>query len=255
MDQSINNQGTIEIIGAGLGRTGTLSLKRALEILGYYPTYHMVENICLNHTSFWLRVYNDKEYDFDEIYLIPGVQYKATVDWPSAPYWEALLNKYPNAKVILTVRDPKKWYKSCCDTIFRLNPYSPFCSLGTKIAFFFGYPSQRFAELLKKMASLYYEDWSEESLIRYFNDHNANVFLRCPQDKLLIYEISQGWEPLCRFLKKPIPDLPFPHVNDTAEFQKIIWNTNLIGYSLLAVSLALPLTVFICTKCLLNAKR
>ena len=99
------SQFEVQVIGAGWGRTGTASLKKALEILGY-PCYHMFEVANHDHSLFWTRVADGEEYDFDEAFNLKAVQFTATVDFPSAPYWKEQLRRYPNAQVILSVRDP-----------------------------------------------------------------------------------------------------------------------------------------------------
>jgi hypothetical protein len=93
---------TIEVIGAGFGRTGTCSLKAALEILGYDPCYHMIENHKQKNNFFWIRAYDGESVDFDEVFLRCGKKYKASLDSPASTFWEEQLRQYPNAKVILT---------------------------------------------------------------------------------------------------------------------------------------------------------
>ncbi len=127
----------IEVIGAGCGRTGTTSLKLALEILGYNPCYSMYEVIRDNHANFWLRIANNKPFSFEEIFNNGTLVYKASVDVPASMYWKEQLAKYPDAKVILTRRDPEKWYKSMSDTVFRMMPSGPYSSLGVRVATYF----------------------------------------------------------------------------------------------------------------------
>lgn len=221
------------MIGAGYGRTGTSSLKAALEILGYQDTYHMTEVFKHDDQRFWSRVSDKKKYDFNEVFKHNGYNYTASCDFPSAVYWREQLAQYPDAKVILSVRDPEKWYQSCCDTIFRVMPGYPQRLMG--FAFRRMFNTLGTNEMMAKVIvrDSFHNDWSKENVIKCFKEHNAAVIAECPKDKLLVYEVSQGWEPLCKFLNKPIPDVPFPNVNDTAHFQKMINAINEQGFAII----------------------
>ena len=223
----------LEVIGAGFGRTGTSSLKAALEILGYQDTYHMTEVFNNDDQRFWSRVADKKKVDFNEVFKHNNFNYTASCDFPSAVYWREQLAQFPDAKVILTVRDPEKWYQSCCDTIFKVMPGSPFYLFGFAVRRMFN--TLGTVEMMKKVIvrDALRNNWNKESLIKSFQEHNAAVIAECPKDKLLVYEVSQGWEPLCKFLNKPIPNVPFPNVNDTPHFQKMIEVVNQQGYVIL----------------------
>lgn len=214
----IYEERSLEVIGAGLGRTGTSSLKAALEILGYRDTYHMVEVFKNEDFRFWSRVFDGKKYDFNEVFKHNGFNYTASCDFPSALVWKEQLEQFPSAKVILTVRDPEKWYQSCLDTIFSVIPTHPTRRWGCWFRRLFNtLGSEEFQyKMVKSWCGL---DWRKEHVIQCFKDHNADVIAKCPKDKLLVFEVSQGWEPLCRFLNKPVPNVPFPNVNDTAQFK------------------------------------
>ncbi len=110
------------IIGAGMSRTGTNSLKQALEILGYNPSYHFYELVLNLDQEFWIRVLNGEKFSWDEVLT----QYKAVTDVPCCYYWEDILKKYPNSKVILTIRSPESWLKSFKDVLKRLLVNTPF---------------------------------------------------------------------------------------------------------------------------------
>jgi hypothetical protein len=139
---------TVEVIGAGWGRTGTSSLKKALEILGYDPTYHMVEVHKNKDCDFWINAYEKKgPLDFEKVFNRPGKKYRANCDVPSATFWEEQLKQYPDAKVILTKRDAEKWYKSCSETILCMTPNYPGCSIGTKVMLLLGLPAPNFYRL------------------------------------------------------------------------------------------------------------
>jgi hypothetical protein len=226
---------SIQVIGAGCCRTGTASLKKALEILGYDPCYHMLEVMENHHFDFWKKVVQKKTHDFDEAFVTETKTYKASCDFPSSLFWKEQLVRYPDAKVILTRRDPEKWYKSMTETVFTVMPTGPFSLLGVRVFNFVGFGPM----LDEVMTHFLHDNWEKESILASFNDHNASVIAECPADKLLVYEAGQGWEPICTFLGKPIPDVPYPNVNDTAAFQKRVVIINIAGYTLL-VLIALP---------------
>jgi hypothetical protein len=210
---------SIEVIGAGMGRTGTLSMKHALEMLGYHKTHHMFE-LMINppQLPYWKQLHQTRSTDFDT--LLAG--YTAIVDFPGALYYKELMKKYPDAKVILTARDPEKWYKSVSDTIFNYpKGFEKFMmqTVGmfkpevkhiyntieyAKEAIWFGLFERRFAD--KQFALDIYNQW------------NDDVLRTVPKEKLLVFNVQDGWEPLCAFLNKPVPDASFPRVNDTKEF-------------------------------------
>jgi hypothetical protein len=195
---------TLEVIGAGFGRTGTLTLKTALETLGFGPCHHMIEVIANpDQLPFWNRAVQGGPIDWEEIYG----PYKATVDWPSCHFYAGLAEFYPKAKVILSKRDPERWYESMRDTILK--------TLET----FTGedHPMIFVSRIISE--ATFANDYSRDNVIAAFKRHNAEVEQRIPADRLLVFEAKDGWEPLCAHLGVPVPDEPFPHVNDRAEFQ------------------------------------
>jgi hypothetical protein len=229
----------VEVIGAGWGRTGTNTLMAALEILGYDPTYHMIKVFEYKQAEFWHRAYLGEPVDFREVFEPKKV--RATCDFPSAFMWREQLAAYPDAKVILTVRDPEKWFTSASSTIMKVMPGNPGSPFGVKVCNFLGLgPTKGFISMarvmgLKSMGARFYE---KESVVPRFIEYNESVKRDCPKDKLLVFEVKDGWEPLCKFLGKPIPDVPFPNVNDTAEFQQHIRVPNTIGWTLFLLSIA-----------------
>jgi hypothetical protein len=210
----------IEIIGAGFGRTGTLSLKFALEKLGYDKTYHMMELIATpEHLKHWQQLEAGGEPDWDELFE----NYKASVDFPGCIYYKEMMKRYPNAKVILTVRDPEKWYKSCSDTIAKDMPpvataiMSVVSLVNPKLRKMMGV--FRFAK--KTVWKRFFQDRfhsDKEFAMKVFTDFNEEVKKFVPADKLLVFEVKDGWAPLCKFLNKAVPLESFPKVNDTEEF-------------------------------------
>ncbi|MDL4821006.1 sulfotransferase family protein [Actinomadura opuntiae] len=202
----------LQVIGAGFGRTGTLSLRTALERLGYGPCHHMTalfEDPA--QLVLWREVADTGAADWDRVY--DG--YRATVDWPGAAYWRQLVLHYPDAKVILTVRDPERWYESAHDTIYQ----SHMASLD-------GAPPE-LAGMRDIADAIVWHGvlggrFDKDHAIGVFNEHNAAVRREVPAGRLLEFEAAQGWEPLCAFLGVPVPDEPFPRSNDRAAFMAML---------------------------------
>ena len=200
----------LKIIGAGLGRTGTLTLKAALEQLGFGPCHHMVEVFARpEQRDFWNRAALGEAVDWEEA-LGP---YRATVDWPSCHFWRQLAQLYPDAKVILTLRDPEKWWDSMNETILR--------AMSKWQAETNPDPAQieanRFAERIIAEQTFAY-DFSRANVIVAFERHNEAVRQAIPPERLLVYQVSEGWEPLCAFLGVPVPAGAFPRANSREEF-------------------------------------
>lgn len=203
----------LEVIGAGLGRTGTLSLKVALEELGFVRCYHMTE-VFANpaHVAQWESAARGEAVDWEALFQ----GYRATVDWPGCNFYREFLERYPDAKVILTVRDPEKWHASALATIYSVRTAFP-----SWLKPFL--PPARFLKMAdrliwNRMFDGRFED--KDHAIAVYHRHNDEVRRLVPPEKLLVYEVREGWAPLCTFLGIPIPEgKPFPHVNDTAEFR------------------------------------
>ena len=196
----------LKVIGAGIGRTGTLSLKIALEQLGFGPCYHMMEVIANPpYAEHWARAAEGEKMNWDEVFR----GYNSAVDWPVGDYWRELAAHYPDAKVILTVRDPEKWFKSTQATIFSsLNTFAQHDNALGKTMRAIG--ARHFGGALN----------DHDICVAAFARHNAAVKNGGLGDRLLVYQISEGWDPLCRFLGVPIPATPFPAANSTDEFRR-----------------------------------
>ena len=204
----------LKVVGAGFGRTGTLSLKIALERLGVGPCYHMAEVFPRpQHVAMWHRLAFEHQIDWDELFR----GFHATVDWPSARWWREIAAHYPDARVLLSVRDPEAWYKSMSDTIYQpLKEPAPddapeIVRLQSEMA--------RKAILAETFDNRF-ED--KAHAIDVFNRHNQEVRDTIDPGRLLTFDVREGWAPLCRFLEVPIPDEPFPRLNDTATTQAMI---------------------------------
>ena len=199
---------TLTVIGSGLSRTGTMSLKAALEILGFKPCYHASE--CVKRVShieaFYALACLDKPMDWQTIFK----NYKATVDAPVCFYYQELMREFPDARVIHTIRDPDRWYDSSYETIYRMADVVPGWLRKC---------SRTFRHVIALMNS-YWEGFFDgrfeerEYAVAKFNEYNSEVMRNVPAERLLVYEVKQGWEPLCAFLGVPVPDVPFPHKND-----------------------------------------
>jgi hypothetical protein len=201
----------LEIVGAGFGRTGTLSLRQALERLGFGPCHHMMELVEKpDQVELWYQIAETGTADWDEVFR----GYRSTVDWPGARYWRELAAHFPEAKVILTVRDPRRWYESAAGSIYRaatVEDTDPQLTRMRRIVrrlVWEGHFDDRFED--------------EDHAIEVFNEHIAAVRREIPADRLLVFEVRDGWEPLCDFLGVPVPDEPFPHVNDRQAFAEMI---------------------------------
>ena len=186
----------LRIVGAALPRTGTLSLKFALEMLGFGRCYHMSELI-LDPAPRWRWAFAR----FRPSLLDPlWHEFHSTLDAPSCMLWRQLAARFPASKVILTRRDPGKWYESVSETVghpdhaklILKSPLAPAAIMNPPFGFRF----------------------DRAAMIRHFEAYGAKVRETIRPDRLLEFEARDGWEPLCDFLDVPVPDRPFPHVND-----------------------------------------
>ncbi len=204
----------LKVVGAGFGRTGTLSLKDALEKLGFGPCYHMMEVFPRpDHVAMWHRLAFGHSMDWDLIFR----DFRATVDWPAARWWREIAAHYPDAKVLLSVRDPEGWYKSMIDTIYQ----------GMKSPVRDGVPEglRLQSEMVRKaiLAETFDNRFEDKAhAIEVFERHNQEVRDAIDPARLLVFDVREGWAPLCRFLEVPIPGEPFPRLNDTASTQAMI---------------------------------
>ena len=208
---------SLKVIGAGFGRTGTLSLKLALEQLGFGPCYHMLEvGQHPEHVALWRRAAAGEPVDWPELFM----NYQATVDWPSCNYWEAQLAAFPGAKVILSERDPEAWYASVMNTIYPSSvEFREKARQGDDPA-----ASERSAMVYEVIWDGVFDGRMDDKahVIDCYLAHNERVKRLLPSTELLIFNPAQGWPPLCEFLRCPQPDGPFPRVNSTTEFQERI---------------------------------
>jgi Sulfotransferase domain len=230
----------VEVIGAGFGRTGTSSFKEALEILGFGKCYHMKIVVENGHAPKWLEFSETKDPKLISDLLDKG-GFRSTSDHPACMFWHEQLKMYPNAKVVITVRDPNSWYKSWMDTVACLQPDCETCPFGTRV--FMGMNFFRsFAKMTRTIITYgtFNGDWSKGNMIKCYNDHIEKVKLLCPPEKLLLFNVKDGWAPLCKFLEVPIPDRPYPHLNSTKEFKLFALALNMIGWIVTILGCGLP---------------
>lgn len=212
---------SLKVIGAGIGRTGTESLKTALEHLGFGKCYHMFELFRNpHHLPYWEELLEGRG-------AHPGgffEGFQATVDFPGAIYYERFMEAYPDAKVVLTVRDTDRWHESASRTILR---GVPGFALGVmKFAgMLFPHLKKSFACHLhaREIVHLRFfqgEMKDAEVCKRIYNEWNEQVRSSVPPDRLLVFDVKDGWGPLCEFLGVPEPEIPFPWTNTRDNFGK-----------------------------------
>jgi len=198
---------TMHVIGAGLGRTGTYSLKLALNQLGLGPCHHM-EAVIQNmptQVPLWSAALTGAA-DWSAIF--DG--FSSTVDWPTASFYRELAAVYPSARFVLTHRDPESWADSFGETIYTAMaqraefpaPLQPWLAMAHGVIAKAGFP----------------DGLDREALIARFIAHNEAVKSAIPASRLLVWQVKEGWEPLCAFVGKPVPDEAFPRSNNREEF-------------------------------------
>lgn len=197
----------LQVIGVGVGRTGTYSLKIAINQLGLGPCHHM-EEVLLKmpvQVPLWSTAL-DGMADWKAIYA----GYQSAVDWPTAGFFRELYQAYPHARFILTHRTAESWADSFGSTIYQLlagKDQAPaemkdWLDMAAAVVARTGFPAGH----------------DRAGLIAAFEAHREAVKKVIPADQLLVYQVSEGWEPLCHFLRVPVPSEPFPRTNDRAEF-------------------------------------
>jgi hypothetical protein len=198
---------TLRVISAGVGRTGTFSMKSALELLGFGPCHHMEEVDATNATQVeqWQKA---AEGHVD--WAVNYAGYSSAVDWPTAAFWRELSAAFPSAKFLLTIREPESWYKSFSETIYPLLQAAPRAPDELK-------------GFLRMVATVVHKTGfripsTKEDIIAAFNRHNETVKQTIPPHRLLVFDVKQGWQPLCNYLGVPVRDAPFPRTNNKEDF-------------------------------------
>ncbi len=240
----------IKVVGAGWGRTGTLSLKAALERLTGEKCHHMVEVFqgTERHQELWVSLQKGEPVDLDELFAGFG----AFVDFPGCLVWREAAEHWPDSRVILSVREPEAWHRSCLETIYATYSLmfdSPLCGVVRRInAIFLPSMVRRFQWTNDAIwQGVFFKNGPLQSLEgpaglalvkQRMEEWNAAVTQAIPPERLLVFKVSEGWAPLCKFLGVPIPDTPFPQVNDTPTFKKRIRVLKVIWFAPTVLTLA-----------------
>ena len=214
----------MRVIGVGFGRTGTASLKSALDTLGLGPCYHMTDVMAdPRRIRQWRAIGRGAAPDWDAVFA----GYQSAVDWPVAVYWRQLAAAYPDAKLVLTVRDARKWYNSARQTIFQ-QVVDPPGGLRSASFWLLSRVSPNLRAFVQMTETTIRQPVfggriaDEEHAIAVFERHIAEVQGEFPPERLLTYRVADGWAPLCDFLDRPVPDVPFPHDNSTEDFSRVV---------------------------------
>lgn len=204
----------LQVIGSGFGRTGTKSLKEALEVLGVGPCHHMYEVLDnLDQLPTWQALANGEAGDWESVF--DG--YASQVDWPGAHYWRQTIAAFPDAKVLHSVRPVEKWWASFDKTIGKLLEAFPDLDLPPPIV-----------EIMEMNMKIVGEGTfggkfrDRDAAIACFEKRTADVRAAVPEERLLVFDVAEGWEPLCAFLEKPVPSTPFPHHNLRQDFWEVL---------------------------------
>ncbi len=198
----------LSVIGAGLGRTGTKSLMEALEQLGFGPCHHMRKVFAdmPQQVPLWAAAARG-EPEWPKIFQ----GFASAVDWPTASFYQELHAVYPDAKFILTLRSPENWVASYSETIRKLMAHKDQLPADMQVW-------QAMTTAVQKKSGIM-SDLDEAGLLRAFNAHNEAVKVAIPASQLLIYQVKDGWGPLCNFLNVAVPQGDFPRTNDS----KVFW--------------------------------
>ena len=200
-------------------RTGTLTQKMALEMLGLGPCYHMVDVLAdLDQAALWERAL-DGDGPWEEIFA----GYESTVDWPGGYFYRELIDVYPDAKVLLSVREPHAWEASMRQTVWAVRNGESLIRLLSSAQALVNPQWHGFVKMIDRLiwegkGSFAAGHETAEELIGTMERHNEEVIRNVPPERLLVWSAGEGWEPLCEFLELPVPDTPFPHINDRKEF-------------------------------------
>src|ERR1700677_1260105 len=207
------------LIGAGLPRTGTLTQKVAFEELGIGPCYHWVDVLAdLDQVQLWNRAL-DGEVLWDQI--LGGS--RSTADWPGGYFYRELMEFYPDAKVLLSVRDPESWERSFRDTIWPMSFGNTLMPLLAHARAEIDPRFHAYLELVDRMfwgpQGTFSAGHAEPSqLIEQMLEHTEAVKRAVPAERLLVWDVKEGWGPLCEFLEVDVPETPLPHANDRGSF-------------------------------------
>ena len=201
----------LDVIGVGYGRTGTETLRDALEILGFGPCHHM--HVMRDHPETydpWRTFDNPETADWPKLYA----GFRSAVDFPTVAYWRELAEYYPDAKIVMTTRDAEQWYDSATASVLKL--------LAEKDQIKDPHHKEILAFSDKFVGNLYFEGRGPDRdyMINRFHQHENDVRQEIAADRLLVYRVSDGWDPLCAFLGTGIPAQPFPFANTKGQYRE-----------------------------------
>jgi hypothetical protein len=206
----------LKVIGAGFGRTGTNSLKVALEQLGFGPCHHMKEvGSSLEQINWFDQVSRDEIVDWNRVFA----KFESAVDWPAAAYYQELAALFPESKIILSVRDPDDWYDSVTETIYAVGQNVP------RWLRWLVPPVNRLVSMVSRIVwdGVFAGRFEDRSYtISIFNQHIEEVRKNIPADRLLIHSAKEGWAPICEFLKVPVPQTAYPRVNEAKDIKRMV---------------------------------
>ncbi|HLJ02728.1 MAG TPA: sulfotransferase [Solirubrobacteraceae bacterium] len=219
----------MKVIGAGLPRTGTLSQKVALEMLGLGPCYHMVNVLAeMDQAATWAAALAGAA-DFREVFA----DFESSVDWPGSFFYRELMEVFPDAKVLLSVRPAEDWELSMRETIWAI-------FYGDHLLNDLSRARGRVDPAWRSYIDMMEGMWEQSGLLgsgatanpgelaRAFDAYNQQVIATVPADRLLVWSAADGWDPLCEFLGVQPPDVPFPRLNDSREFIERILDGSLL---------------------------
>jgi Sulfotransferase domain len=210
----------MQLIGVGFGRTGTMSLKQALEQIGAGPCFHMIDLIQGENRDrdlpYWIRIANGEEVDWHEVFE----PWESTVDWPACTPWRALVNAFPDAVCLLNHRDFDGWYRSCENTILAVKK----AAMAGEIAEDSSreQPSPELWGVIEKLVwqGDFQGRFEDREWVRdMYYERIETIEREIPSDRLVVWKLGDGWEPICEKLGVDVPDEPFPHLHDTNEFR------------------------------------
>ena len=230
----------MKVICAGWGRTGTRSLKYALEYLISKPSYHM-QNILLNKNdaTLWHDLIfnnnNGNKYNWETIFK----GYGACLDFPSCNYYKELMEFYPDAKVILTIRDDESWMKSWNVLNNKVLNSFTFKFLAKIPHTSFKLQKDIHNKMILGKEGAFKGEKTDQAIKQRFNEWNQSVIDYVPKDRLLVYQVKDGWKPICAFLDKPIPDIPFPYKNKTKNMGHMSRFINIMFIIIIIISIAM----------------
>ena len=209
----------MKVVGVGFGRTGTLSLKAALDQLGVGPCFHMLDLINgpdrARDLPYWIRIADGEKVDWGEVFA----PWQSTVDWPACTLWQELVDAFPAATVLLNVRDFDDFYRSCENTLLAVKRAALAGELPPDAGRMASPELWRVIEKLVWQGDFRGRFEDRDWVRAMYHDRIAAIKAYVPPERLVVWNLGDGWEPIADALGVPVPDDPFPHLHDTNEFR------------------------------------